>query len=151
VSGDTGLDGILAQFRGYATEAPRVRFNASGDALWEFGVRLVDSLAPHTETITVRVPDEHYQALQRWVVPGRPLYARGTLHVVRWTGGDGLERVRLLLEGLELMPIDLKPKGSESAALAYSPPMRQMQAIPPPAQTRAEQLAAIEQQLEQTP
>jgi hypothetical protein len=149
VRNDGGLDGILAQFRGYAAEAPRVRFSAGGDSLWEFGVRLVDTLAPSTETITVRVPDQHYRLLERWVVPGRFLFARGIMHLVRWRGGDWLERARLLLEGQELMPIDTKVKSSEPAALDYSsPPMRLKDAIPPPTTAKAEQMASLRQQLE---
>jgi hypothetical protein len=106
---------------------------------------------PQTETVTVRVPDLHYQTLQRRVVPGRFLFAKGTLHLVRWAGMDGLERARLLLEGDELMPIDTRARGSEPAALGYpsSPPMRQMDAIHPRPATRAEQIASLRRSLEE--
>jgi single-stranded DNA-binding protein len=122
VTGDAerGLDGIQATFRGHAAEAPRARFTRQGDSVWEFGVRLTDSWLQSTETVTVRVADQHYNLLQRWVVPGRQVMIRGTLHPVRWTGKDGKERMRLLVEPtLEVMPLEHQARGSEPAALHY--------------------------------
>jgi single-stranded DNA-binding protein len=114
------LDGIQAQFRGHAAEAPRVRFTPQGETLWEFGVSLADSWLTQTETVVVRVPDAHYHLLRRWVVPGRQVLVRGTLHPVRWTGKDGKDRVRLLVEPtLEITPLDQKVRGSEPAGLDY--------------------------------
>jgi hypothetical protein len=135
---DGGLDGIHAELRGYVQTLPRMRFHPSGVGLWEFGVRLTDSWsAVTTETVLVRVPDEHYNTLQRWVLPGKHLMVRGMLHLVRWTGkGDGKDRARLIVEPTrEVMPLDERIQGSEPAALDYADPRRYRQLPLPPEKT----------------
>jgi single-stranded DNA-binding protein len=149
------LDGIQAQFRGFADTAPRVRFLPSGEQLWEFNVRLIDSLTTTTETLTVRVPDQRYGQLARWVVPGRQLLVRGTLHVARWQGKAERERVRLVVEPtLEVMPLDESVQGSEPAALDYTDRrMPQPMAIPPKStalSSEAERAARVRALLEET-
>lgn len=156
VVNELGLDGIQAQFRGHAAEAPRVRFTPQGETLWEFGVKLTDAWLTQTETVVVRVPDAHYDLLRRWVVPGRHLLVRGTLHPVRWTGKDGKDRVRLLVEPtLEVTPLDQKARGSEPAGLDYRDrKMPQHAALPPKttdtvatAPTKAERAARMRARL----
>jgi hypothetical protein len=112
------LDDIRADLRGYVDQAPRVRFTPAGEAVWEFGVSLIDTLALHNEVV-VRMPDRHEEQLQRWVVPGRRVNARGTLHVARWQSSSGREHVRLLLEATEVVPLDERVPGS-AAVVEYS-------------------------------
>jgi hypothetical protein len=114
------LDGIRAELHGYVQYAPRARYQPTGECVWEFGVRLIDTLTVTTETIVIRLPDQHCAQLQRWAVPGRQAYVRGALHVARWRANDGREPVRLLLEATELMPLDARAPGSASAALHFS-------------------------------
>jgi hypothetical protein len=111
--------GIRGEFRGYCDSAPRTRFHADGTAIWEFAIRLIDEEVVTAEHIVIRVPDRRYATLERWARPGRQLYVRGLLRLIRWTGSDHIERARLLMEPVELMPLDERVKGSEPAALDY--------------------------------
>jgi single-stranded DNA-binding protein len=146
-----GLDGIQVQFRGYVDSAPRVRFTQTGETLWEFGVRLINSWLTHTETLVVRVPDQNLSLLERWVVPGRQVLVRGTAHVARWQAKDGRERVRVVVEPVrELMPLDEHAMGSAPAALDYRDrKMPVVTAVQP--RTQKERAARVRALLEETP
>ena len=115
-SGWGGLDGIRAQLRGYADEAPFARFTPDGVSLWEFKVRLVDTWRPETEKVIVRVADEHYGSLQSWVVPGRHLLVEGILHLIRWTPKDNVPRAVLVIEMTDLHPLDKEQQQNPSKA-----------------------------------
>jgi single-stranded DNA-binding protein len=154
-----GFDGIRAELRGYVHSAPRVRFTRTGESLWGFGVRVVDSWTPKAEVAVVRVADQYYDLLQRWVVPGRRVYIRGTAHVMRWTGNDDQQRVRLLIDpAVEVMPLDReqRARGSEPAAfhsdqkmpLSVAYAAAQQTASP---STKAERAARVRSLLEEEP
>jgi ribosomal protein S12 methylthiotransferase accessory factor YcaO len=149
-------DDIRAELRGRVAAAPRVRFAPTGESVWEFSVRLAAHWTATPEVVVVRVPDEHYADLQRWATPGKRLYLRGSLRLVRWQDPDQTPRARLLLQAIELMPLDDRAHGSEPAALDYTErKMPQRMAIPPRttgvASTQAERAARVRALLEETP
>ena len=139
--------GIVAQFVGRAGTAPRARFHPNGDVVWEFVVRVTDTWAAGAgsiETVSVRVPDQHYAQLQKWVTPGANMFLRGWLWLARWKSDKtGKELIRLIMDAEELMPVDKNgyatAQGSEPAAMDYrgrvtSPSLApEVQAMPEPA------------------
>jgi single-stranded DNA-binding protein len=147
-STDGGLDGMRAELRGQVAAAPRARFTPDGVAVWEFTMRLAAHWTDTAEVIVVRCPDERYADLQRWVVPGASLYLRGSLKLARWQSKDGRPRACLLLEAIEVMPLDRHARGSEPAALDYSrsamPPSRAITPNPTPSpRTTADRAARV--------
>jgi hypothetical protein len=122
-------EGLNCELTARVATAPKARFYPTGEPVWEFNCRVF--MTAHTETLTVRCPDRNYGTLQNWAVPGRLVYMRGYLQVVRWKGQDGQNKIRLVIEPVELMPLGLNIQGSAPAAMDYAgvPRMSQAQAI----------------------
>ena len=115
--GNDDKEGLGAELVARVATAPKARFFPSGELVWEFNLRLhVDG---RTETLTVRAPDQHYGSLQTWAIPGKLMYIRGWLHLIRWTA-DGHDKARLVVDPIELMPLGVHIQGSAPAAMDYS-------------------------------
>lgn len=113
-------EGIAAQFVGRTGAVPRARFYPTGELVWEFTVRVVDTWDPagRVETVTCRAPDQNYGALQNWVKPGALVFVRGWLTLARWQA-DGKDKARVVIDCVELMPVPATARGSEPAAMDY--------------------------------
>jgi single-stranded DNA-binding protein len=148
-----GQEGMAAELVARVATAPRARFFPSGELVWEFNLRLV--MDAHVETLTVRAPDEHYSQLQNWAIPGRLMYIRGWLHLIRWVA-DGRDKARLVMDPLELMPLGMNIQGSAPAAMDYSnaakpapPATPEVQAQQPVETNKARRAARARQLLEE--
>jgi hypothetical protein len=115
--GHDNREGLAVELVARVATAPRARFYPSGYLVWEFNLRLYMDM--RMETLTVRAPDEHYAQLQTWAIPGKLMYIRGWLHLVRWTA-DNRDKARLVVDPVELMPLGLNIQGSAPAALDYA-------------------------------
>jgi single-stranded DNA-binding protein len=116
--GHDNSEGLASELVARVATAPKARFFPSGELVWEFNLRLY--MDARTETLTVRAPDKHYAQLQSWATPGKLMYIRGWLHLVRWTTGEGKDKARLVVDPVELMPLGLNIQGSAPAALEYA-------------------------------
>jgi single-stranded DNA-binding protein len=114
-------EGITAQFTGRTGTAPQARFYPSGELVWEFTVRVVDTwdTTGHVETVTVRAPDQNYGSLQNWVKPGALLLIRGWLRLVRWHTAEGKDKARMVVDCIELTPLGVRVPGSAPGAMDY--------------------------------
>jgi hypothetical protein len=121
-------EGIASELVARVATAPRARFYATGELIWEFNLRL--HTEGRTETLTVRAPDQHYGQLQNWAIPGKLMYIRGWLHLVRWTA-DGKDKARLVVDPVELMPLGITIQGSAPGAMDYSSAPRPAPAASP--------------------
>ena len=131
--GHDNTEGLAAELVARVATAPKARFFPSGELIWEFNLRLV--MDARTETLTVRAPDQHYGSLQNWATPGKLMYIRGWLHLVRWTA-DGKDKARLVVDPVELMPLGMNIQGGAPAAMDYSSAPRPPKAAAPEVQAQ---------------
>ena len=146
-------EGLGAELVARVATAPKARFFPSGELVWEFNLRL--HMDGRTETLTVRAPDQHYAQLQSWATPGKLMYIRGWLHLIRWTA-DGRDKARLVVDPIELTPLGVNIQGSAPAALDYSavprpqtPASPEVQAQQPVETSKARRAARARQLLEE--
>lgn len=151
--GHDNREGLATELVARVATAPKARFFPTGELVWEFNLRLY--MDARTETLTVRAPDQHYAQLQTWATPGKLMYIRGWLHLVRWTA-DGKDRARLVVEPVEIMPLGLNIQGSAPAAMDYSaaprpatPASPEVQATQPVETSKARRAARARQLLEE--
>ena len=151
--GNDDKEGLGAELVARVATAPKARFFPSGELIWEFNLRL--HMDGRTETITARAPDKHYGQLQTWAIPGKLMYIRGWLHLIRWKA-DGLDKARLVVDPIELMPLGMNIQGSAPAAMDYSATLRpssvaapEVEAQQPVETTKARRAARARQMLEE--
>ena len=151
--GFNDTEGLGAELVARVATAPKARFFQTGELVWEFNLRL--HMDGRTETLTVRAPDQHYAQLQSWATPGKLMYIRGWLHLIRWTA-DGRDKARLVVDPVELTPLGVNIQGSAPAALDYSaaarpqrPASPEVQAQQPVETSKARRAARARQLLEE--
>lgn len=83
------------------------------------------------------------------------MYIRGWLHLIRWKA-DGLDKARLVVDPIELMPLGMNIQGSAPAAVDYSaaprpatPASPEVQAAQPVETTKARRAQRARQMLEE--
>jgi hypothetical protein len=128
---------------------PEQRFDVDGREVLQVRGRIVDSSKQHPQVV-VRFGGQRRAELYRWARAGlrKHLAVDGYLEVKVWTGSNGKQRVALLIDALNISPLN-EPAQDLSKAGIYANGRSNSAAVSSrPAGTKAERAAQVRRLME---